>query len=97
MSTSERTGELRARAVPYLMRAIAGGDGPKPQGQAGLSKMARERFDELLATARTFHTEHLEEDADLHMAHLLQIFVAAGMPALESIPAINELVLDPAG
>ncbi len=90
MSTSDRLGELRTKLLPHFIQKLSGNGG---SSNTDLSKRAAQRFDQALTTARIFHAEHPEEDSDLHVAHLMQVFQDVGVPALESLPVINEFVL----
>lgn len=91
MSTSDRLGGLRTPVLPFVIQRLA--ETSTAGNTADLNLRAKERFDQTVDAARTFHREHPEEDADVHMAHLMQLFTDVGIPALASLPIIDELVL----
>jgi hypothetical protein len=52
-------------------------------------RVSAERFDGLLIAARIWHRDHRDEDDETHRAHLMQIFIDAGIPALETVPIVD--------
>ena len=95
MSTSDnRLGELRTRLLPDIVRHLAKKGSYPDTGALNLS--AIQNFDRVFAAAETFHSAHQDEDADLHLANLMQMFhEELGIPYLQALPVIEEFILPP--
>ncbi len=95
MSTSDnRLGELRTRLLPHITRHLAERGTYPDTGALNLS--AIQSFDRVFAAAETFHCQHQDEDPDLHLAHLMQMFhEELGIPYLQALPVIEEFILPP--
>jgi hypothetical protein len=95
MSTShDRLGEMRTKLLPHIIRHLAERSDYKTTAE--LSLAAIQSFDRALTAAEFFHSQHQDEDPDLHLAHLMQVFhEQAGVPHLQSLPVIEEFVLPP--
>lgn len=94
MSNPDRLGELRAQALPRIITTLAHDKTFEGRSQAAISLVARRKFDEALNVAQTFHLEHPDEDKDVHMGHLMQPFADIGIPPLECLRIVRELVLN---
>ncbi len=94
MSASDRLGELRTKVVPHIIRHLA--ERIDYKNSAELNLAAVQSFDRAFAAAEFFHAQHQDEDPDLHLAHLMQVFhEESGLPYSETIPIIEDFVLAP--
>lgn len=93
-ASDDRLGELRTKVLPHVIRHLAETD--TAANSAELSARAVQRFDGALTAAKFFHSQHQDEDPDLHLAHLMEVFhEESGLPYSETIPIIEEFVLSP--
>jgi|GEM_PF-6802395 len=93
MNASEsRLGELRTKLLPHIIRRLA--ETRTFKNSAELNAEAMRCFDNALVAALIFNEDHIDEDADIHLAHLMQIFTDEGIPALEALPVIEGFVLE---
>ena len=94
VTSQDRLGELRIKLLPHVIRHLSErGNYPDT---AALSLAAVQSFDRAFTLAETFHLEHPEEDPDLHLANLMQVFHdEVGIPYLQTLSVIEEFILPP--